>query len=256
MANGDASAVDKDASQTHPETGQIAKWVLSVSGGGIMVISIVVLVGAWKTPEKFDDISQRVFNALLPLLGTWVGTVLAYYFSSKNFESASQSVERMVNLTTEQKLGKLAVDKEMLRLDQITVFKIPQGKAEKDVFLKDLRPQLGGKITRLPILTDAGAVKYIIHQSGLFKFIADQALAGKAGQIDALTLEDLVKDAVIGNWVANIAFVSEQSTVAEAKATMEALPGCQDLVVTKTGRKDEPMIGWMTNVEIGRLSKA
>ena len=253
MATGDDDTI---LPRTHPETGQVAKWVLIVSGGGIVAISVTVLAGAWSAGGHFDEISQRVFSALLPLFGTWVGTVLAYYFSSKNFESASQSVERMVNLTTEQKLGKLAVDKEMLRLDQITVFSIPPGKTDTDVLLKDLRAKLGGKITRLPILTETGAVKYIIHQSGLFKFIADQALAGKAAAIDALTLEDLVKDAVIGNWVANIAFVSERSTVADAKATMEALPGCQDLVVTNTGKKEDPMIGWMTNVEIGRLSKA
>ena len=34
------------------------------------------------------------------------------------------------------------------------------------------------------------------------------------------------------------------------------LAGCQDLIVTKTGKKEDPMLGWMTNVDIGRLSKA
>jgi hypothetical protein len=198
-----------------------------------------------------------VFNALLPLLGTWVGTVLAYYFSSKNFEAASQSVERMVTLTTEQKLAQIFVDKEMIPAARIVVAQIPAGKAAKDVPLKDLRSRLGGKITRIPIVDANGIVQYILHQSGLFKFIADKALAGTAASdIDKLTLQDLVDDAELKNWVGNIVFVSEQASVGAAKQAMEAQPGCQDLVVTKTGSKTEPMLGWMTNTDIGRLSKA
>ena len=81
-------------------------------------------------------------------------------------------------------------------------------------------------------------------------------MAGKAADIDKLTLQDLVDDAELKNWVSNIAYVSQQASVAEAKNKMEQQPGCQDLIVTKTGRKDEPVLGWMTNVDIGRLSKA
>ena len=87
------------------ETSEIARWVLGISGGTILIISSVVLVGAWRS-GVFPNASRMVFNALLPLLGTWVGTVLAYYFSRKNFEAASQSVERMVTLTTEQRLAR------------------------------------------------------------------------------------------------------------------------------------------------------
>lgn len=256
MANDDGTV--SDTQQRHPETAQIAKWVLLAAGGGIVGIAVVLLVVAgYSTPREFVGVAEKVFSALLPLFGTWVGTVLAYYFSRQNFESASQSVERLVNLTAEQRLGKLAVNKEMLRIDQITLHQIPAGMGDKDVLLKDLRAKLGGRITRMPILAGSGAVKYIVHQSGLFKFIADQALAGKTpAEIEALTLEDLVKDATIGGWVANIAFISELATVADAKARMEALQGCQDLVVTRSGNKDDAMVGWMTNVEIGKLSKA
>jgi hypothetical protein len=182
--------------------------------------------------------------------------VLAYYFSRKNFESASQSVERMVSLTVEQKLGQMFVGKEMMRPDQITLYKIPAGKTPKDVLLKDLRNKLGGKITRIPILDSNGAILYVVHQSGLFKFLAEQALAGKAADIEKLTLQDLVDDAELKNWVSNIAYVSEQASVADAKNKMEQQAGCQDLIVTKTGDKTEAMLGWMTNVDIGRLSKA
>jgi len=239
------------------EITEIAKLVLGISGATILVISAAVLIGAWGDANRFAQASQLVFNALLPLLGTWVGTVLAYYFSRKNFETASQSVERMVSLTTEQKLAEIFVEKEMLRPNQITMYEIPAGKSAKDVLLKDLRTTLGPNITRIPIVDSNGVVQYIVHQSGLFKFITDKALAGTAAaDIEKLTLQDLVDDAELKNWVANIVYVSEKASVGEAKKTMEGQKGCQDLIVTKSGSKTEPMPGWMTNVQIGSLSRA
>jgi hypothetical protein len=252
-----ATPASNDQPGQPPEITEIAKLVLGISGIGILVIAAVALSGAAfsNKPEQFKDTSQLVFNSLLPLLGTWVGTVLAYYFSRKNFESASQSVERMVTLTTEQRLGQLLVQKEMLRSGQITVFQIAPGKSPKDVLLKDLRIKLGDKITRIPVVDSNGVVLYIVHQSGLFKFIAEKALGGGVN-IEKLTLQDLVDDAELKNWVTNIVYIPESASVADAKKKMDDQKGCQDLIVTQTGSNAEPMLGWMTNVDIGRLSKA
>jgi hypothetical protein len=86
-----------------PEITEIAKLVLTISGIVILGVSAIALVGAAIAgATQRVQTSQTALNALLRLLGTWVGAVLAYYFSRKNFESASQSVERMVNLTVEQ----------------------------------------------------------------------------------------------------------------------------------------------------------
>jgi len=251
-----ATPASNDQPGQPPEISEIAKLVLGISGIGILLIAAVALGGAALSgAAQFKDTSQLVFNSLLPLLGTWVGTVLAYYFSRKNFESASQSVERMVTLTTEQRLGQLLVQKEMLGPGQITVHQIPAGKTPKDVPLKDLRMKLGDKITRIPVVDSNGVVLYIVHQSGLFKFIAEKALAGGAG-IEKLTLQELVDDAELKNWVTNIVYIPEGASVADAKKKMDEQKGCQDLIVTKTGSNTEPMLGWMTNVDIGRLSKA
>jgi hypothetical protein len=37
---------------------------------------------------------------------------------------------------------------------------------------------------------------------------------------------------------------------------MEQIPGCQDVIITKTGDKAEPMIGCLSNIDISRLSAA
>jgi hypothetical protein len=249
------SGIPSPGQEPRPQTDviEIARWVLGISGAGIFLVAGVTLIAAHRA-NKLDTASTMVFNALLPLFGTWVGTVLAYYFSRKNFESASQSMERIVNLTVDQKLQQLTVSKEMIPLNQITLYTIPAGKKPADVTIKDIQAKLGGKITRVPIVDDKGIVMYIVHQSGLYRFLAEQAIAGKP--LPALTLQNLVDDATLKDWVTNIVYVSEQASVAAAKAAMEARSGCQDLVVTKTGANTEPMLGWMTNVDIGRLSKA
>jgi hypothetical protein len=246
-----------DGQRTH--VAEIGKWVLGISGGIILVVSVVVLVAAKGVDaEEFSKVSSMVFNALLPLLGTWVGTVLAYYYSRQNFESASESVERMVTtMTMEQKLAQISVEKEMLRPDRITMYTVQGDKQPNQVLLSELRGIFRPGISRLPIVDDKRVVQYIVHQSGLYKFITDKVMSGATKeQIEKLTLQDLVDDAELKLWVANIVYVPENASVGAAKQAMEARPGCQDLIVTKTGKKDEPMLGWMTNVQIGSLSKA
>src|SRR5690242_16592162 len=85
---------------------QLARLVLLVSAGTIGSVALIALIGAaLNGAVRFSRTTELIFNALLPLLGTWVGTVLAYYFSKQNFESATNSVQRMAELSAEQKLG-------------------------------------------------------------------------------------------------------------------------------------------------------
>src|SRR5262245_6279585 len=83
---------------------------------GISIIGVVIL-GATIIIVNDDSVTQRaktVLNAVLPLLGTWVGTVLAYFFSRENFETASRSVERLTQqLTLHEKLESLPVTSAM-----------------------------------------------------------------------------------------------------------------------------------------------
>jgi hypothetical protein len=52
------------------------------------------------------------------------------------------------------------------------------------------------------------------------------------------------------------AFVARDRNLADAKAGMESAAGCQDVIVTERGSRDEPVLGWVSNIDIGRLSQA
>jgi hypothetical protein len=53
-----------------------------------------------------------------------------------------------------------------------------------------------------------------------------------------------------------VAFVSADQTLADAKAAMDAVSGCQDVIVTQTGAPTMSVTGWIMNTDIGRLSQA
>jgi hypothetical protein len=65
-------------------TGNPRGWGLAI---GVTIISIaaVTLLARIIISRGTDTAAENVLNSVLPLLGTWVGTILAYYFSKENF---------------------------------------------------------------------------------------------------------------------------------------------------------------------------
>ena len=54
----------------------------------------------------------------------------------------------------------------------------------------------------------------------------------------------------------SFATVSESATLADAKQKMKETPNGQDVFVTKRGTKNEPVLGWLTNVRIAEHARA
>jgi hypothetical protein len=258
MANNvapDSAPTDKSARDG------IAKHLLRVAGWGIVVVSIAVLGGAaYGGSDEFAEASKLVFNALLPLFGTWVGTVAAYYFSRENFETANKSVQNLVQLTVDQRLEKLKVDDSMIREASIIAVRIPANKDDAAVALSEILGKLSRTATRIPILTDEGALKYILHQSVIYKVVAERGVAlaqqGQTIDVSKLTLADVIAHDDVKAYATAIGCVPSGATVAAAKTEMERVQRAQDVIVTQSGKLDEPLLGWLTNVDIGRLSKA
>src|ERR1700730_8315375 len=81
------------------------RFLLALLVTGISILAVTVLAAVIIVRKHDADAPQNVMNSVLPLLGTWVGTILAYYFSKENFEAATQSVTALAKqLTPQQKL--------------------------------------------------------------------------------------------------------------------------------------------------------
>src|SRR5258707_14126556 len=73
--------------------------IIAVTGVAFAVIVVCNNTDLERVKTAFS-ILQYVFGALLPLWGTWIGTILAYYYSKQNFESANKSVQQIVDKMT------------------------------------------------------------------------------------------------------------------------------------------------------------
>src|SRR5712691_1865567 len=75
-------------------TDMLAYWVVFLAFDGIFLLNYFVLRN---TTKDALEAAKYVFAAVLPLLGTWVGTVLAHYFQKENLAAATQSISDLAS---------------------------------------------------------------------------------------------------------------------------------------------------------------
>ncbi len=50
--------------------------------------------------------------------------------------------------------------------------------------------------------------------------------------------------------------VSQDIMIADAKKKLAQIPFCQDIFVTDKGTADEPLLGWVSNIRLGKYLEA
>jgi hypothetical protein len=120
--------------------------------------------------------------------------------------------------------------------------------------LMALRKELDARgLNRVPVFDALRHPLYIIHRSMIEQFILNQ-FEREVSPHD-LTLADLLADPDMRQMFENTFVVVKQTaTLAEARDAMSVRQGCNDVFVTAHGNRDEPVVGWLTNVDIVRGS--
>jgi hypothetical protein len=223
--------------------GSIRKWlavgIVGASIVGIVVASIVAILAAGADRA---ETSRLVFSSVLPLLGTWVGTVLAFYFARENFEAATQSTLQLTGRETANPVNRV-----MIREADFVAYDLGTGDQVEAVSLSAVRDKMRDMTPpsrRLPIRDAIGAVLYVIHDSTLTAYGESQ---GQTTMTLDRTLGELLSDANFKELVEAIGFVSQRATVADARAVMASIKNCNDVFVTSSGKREERAIGWLTN---------
>jgi hypothetical protein len=219
------------------------KWLaVAIVGASIFGIVVISAIAIGLAGSSRADTSRLVFSSVLPLLGTWVGTVLAFYFARENFQAATESTLRLAGLETNTPVARV-----MIREPDIKAYDLGSGEQGQDVPLAAVREKMQAEdppYRRLPIRDASGVVRYVIHDSTL------TAYADSVGQPTTAinrTLGDLLSDPYYKALVEAIGFVPEKATVADARAVMVSIKDCNDVFVTASGKRDERAIGWLTN---------
>lgn len=224
----------------------LAFGLTALSIAGVILLSFVMIRGD-KSPNA--DTSKYVMGTVLPLIGTWVGTILAHYFSKENFEAATRSVAEIARqITPQEKLKSLPAKSKWIPQASLVFWTLP---ADKDKTLFAIRDELRkqNKGQRIPILSGDKHPLYLIHQSTIDEYLSDQLGQQPPPDSKTLTLQKFLddnKDALAHTF----ATIKEDATLADAKEAMDSLPDCQDVFVTKGGTQDEEVLGWITNVII------
>jgi hypothetical protein len=126
------------------------------------------------------------------------------------------------------------------------------------MLLKDLLSLLTrDSHNRVPVVDEGGQARYIIHRSMIEQFIVHHTFSGEGGKAAAeLTLGDLLSDEKMERMFSStFLVVDERTSLAEAKAAMLRTENCLDVFVTKGGRRESPVIGWLTNHQIAEGSQ-
>ena len=265
-------AAPKNVMQTEDKTGPdnqfrvalaktVTTWALVAILSIVTVIILVAGINAIRTPEKeqrdqFFDIAKYVLGVLLPVIGAWVGTVLAFYFGQVNFEAASRSAANLVRqLSPREKLQAEAAANAMMKINEVTTFNIPSDKSEADITIEELidhgfekdksRPR-----QRLPILDADSRGKYVLHRSTIDAFVAPKKRPPDVDE-STLSLKDLLEDTKLKDYIIKSFLpLSPDATLADAKDLLDKNPQCLDILVTKDGTTNGPVVGWITNVMV------
>src|SRR5262249_27060804 len=122
----------------------VTAWALIAILAMAFLIILVAGVNAIREPGKdqtaqFFDIAKYVLGVLLPVIGAWVGTVLAFYFGQGNFEPTKKSAANLARqLSPRKNLKADPAGKAMMKINEVTTFKIPQDQTEANITIRKL----------------------------------------------------------------------------------------------------------------------
>lgn len=234
------------APDTNRTRTQIAFAVIGLGAVGVVALGVVALVFA----KDKDRTAQLVFSSILPLLGTWVGAVLAFYFSRDNLQAASattlDAVRAAGGLTADTMASTL-----MIRLSDIAPLAVVADEtAGRQLRLLDLADQMrAAGQSRMPVLTSSNTALYVVHAADVDRFTV------AAGSLDPSgTLEQLLIDPVIGSRLTSFVTVPPDSTVGQVRMRLQQVRDARDVFVTQDGQPSGTVLGWLTSTDLARTT--
>jgi hypothetical protein len=220
----------------------------------VLVTLITIFIAIYQMFWAEDKDISFIGQSLLPLWGTWIGTVLAFYFGKANFDAATKSYQEVIRkLTPEDKMAQISANSVMIPFKEIEYlqFEDEMDKSLSVIFGYDRFKPYG----RYAIIDNERILKYIIHKSTFHQYIVEQIEKGIAApDIMGKTLQAVVDDILRSadnkmreQLLRGANFVSASATLLDAQKAMNAIAECQDVFVTGTGKSSEPILGLVTN---------
>lgn len=237
---------------------------------GVLILAMILLAIASATVWKEGDIGEeyrlvldKIMTGILPLFGAWVGAIIAFYFGRDNYDAAARNVRQAIVATGGAPLESIYVKSVMVPANKLVTAAMP---AEENTELQSgIMPRLEQRgLGRLVIVDGAampdhapaaGAVaKGVVHDSVINRFIANQM--GQNVDKAKITLGSLLADADVARLLsAAVVYVTPEATLADVRrkmdeASRDAPATVRDALVTATGKAGEPLLGYVTDINL------
>ncbi len=232
----------------------------------LAIISITVLatlaISQATSSEKSETI-RFVFVSTLPLFGTWVGAIIAFYFARENLREATSSAEALSKATAGLAgvwNPSTLVDEAMQPFNRIERYQLkregdpPTLETVDSVKLKELWSRLSDRpFDRLPLLDEKDVAQALMTREWLNEWAAHQS--GTTPNVFAdHTIADLETDTDKRNArLKNFETVASGVTLAVAREKLGSGVGCSTVLVTSDGTKAGALRGILTSTDLAKL---
>ena len=202
---------------------------------------------------KIDTLLTGVFSTVLPVVATWVGTVLAFYFGSENFRQAAQSTREALGsqMASKKKITDVMVPYE--RIGRLSAEN--EADAETTLTMYDVIHTLSAAATRTIVfnLKEQTPI-YIIRSTSPPvppNWITPNYEAGPDLPKEPKDVKLKVYLDIDGNRAdaRKFRFIDENATPEAALALM-IKEGVDDVFITKDGQKTSRVLGWVTSHDL------
>lgn len=239
--------------------GKLAPLVIGIGTFGILVIAGGVIWGITvRSPDGSVDpsIYLGILSTVVPVFATWVGAVIAFFFSNESFRQAAIAAGATTGPSSDSE--PVTSPTRMIPVEKITAITlggpkpVPDAKAENPdaadatppaptelypetldaVRLADVARLLNNTVTRVVVLDKNKVVRAVLRGRLLPGHTAEDTvqkyLEHERNQADSV----------------NFNMLPETATIGDARA-MARIFKLADIFVTMTGQRDEAIKGWL-----------
>ena len=210
---------------------------------GILIIigfGILVFFSVYSSNAKDEDAAKWVFNATIPLVASWIGTVLAFYFGRENFESATDRIlqfsrESLDDIYVERMMISKKTMLNLIYKDEKTLNLAEENLPKLEDILKFYKSN--GK-DRVPILDENSYPLYVVHIT---------TLGQEKNTLSFKQFLELPKNEKLYGYNQDKGFVTVKpnTTLDEATKLMLKIPDCKDIFITEDGTNESEVLGWI-----------
>lgn len=209
----------------------------------LTIVALVIITALYFFNSNDEDVADRIFNSLLPLFATWIGTILAFYFGRENFEVATNRYNQLITQLTPDLLDDVLVSQVMITRKTLVGQNIEDIKGQSISKIIDFLKRVGK--SRLPIF-EGDEIVYIIHISTLLDIVQDE-------KFESDKFEDVLKDDSRMKLLRSFETILETEKLESARNIFSQNTDIKDIFVKNS---NGTVTGWLTDSLVYRFVKS